>query len=576
VFNLAGLLESTIWRDGPSFEAADIMLLHVNGLGAYAGAYLLLDPVRADVLGPLAAGLAVFNGALGYLLRTRCREEALHFAALGLALLTAAVALQLEGPWVTNAWAAEGALAAWLGLRERREWLRTGGLALFAIAVVRLVALQLSDPPVGQLLLLNQRAASGLFLTALAYALTFAHHRYGDPARSRTQTGAGLVAAKLLLLGVAASEISDYWLLHAPPPFEPAAQLIGASFIAGALIMWLGVSRNQEWVRAAGAAVVALAAFWLFSIQLEAAPSRYVPVVNGRAAAGLLAVLILYGLVVAHRRAAATADMAASIAVLMTSASLLTLSLLTSEIDAFWAARGAPEVWSVAREGLQAIAWAGIGSFVVWLGLSNRRTWVRALGGALVAVGVLRLLRLQSAAAAPTYVVLTNARVLASLVTIALLYGLAHLYSETPDVAESVFAPAAVLWVAASVVTLTLLTSEITAYWHVQDIRHAAMSRTGHASDSHFAREMMLSITWAVYATLLVVAGLRRRYAPIRYFAMTIFVITIVKVFTIDLAELDRLYRVLSVIGLGVTLLLTSYLYQKISPDRGDPEPSGH
>ena len=48
---------------------------------------------------------------------------------------------------------------------------------------------------------------------------------------------------------------------------------------------------------------------------------------------------------------------------------------------------------------------------------------------------------------------------------------------------------------------------------------------------------------------------------------MTVFVITIVKVFAIDLAQLDRLYRVLSVIGLGVTLLLTSYLYQKLSAE---------
>ena len=70
-----------------------------------------------------------------------------------------------------------------------------------------------------------------------------------------------------------------------------------------------------------------------------------------------------------------------------------------------------------------------------------------------------------------------------------------------------------------------------------------------------------------IAATLLIVVGLRRKYAPIRYFAMTVFVITIAKVFAIDLAELDRLYRVLSVLGLGVTLLMTSYLYQKLNAE---------
>jgi uncharacterized membrane protein len=145
-------------------------------------------------------------------------------------------------------------------------------------------------------------------------------------------------------------------------------------------------------------------------------------------------------------------------------------------------------------------------------------------------------------------------------VMIALLYGLASLYRKAGDVAEHRYAPSIVLGLVANALTLILLTREITAYWYVHDVYYTSTT-------SHFAREMMLSITWAVYATVLILVGLRRNYAPIRYFAMTVFVITIVKVFAIDLAQLDRLYRVLSVIGLGVTLLLTSYLYQKLSAE---------
>jgi uncharacterized membrane protein len=52
---------------------------------------------------------------------------------------------------------------------------------------------------------------------------------------------------------------------------------------------------------------------------------------------------------------------------------------------------------------------------------------------------------------------------------------------------------------------------------------------------------------------------------------MAVFAVTIVKVFAIDLAELDRIYRVLSIIGLGLTLLLTSYLYQKLNADAEHP-----
>jgi uncharacterized membrane protein len=104
------------------------------------------------------------------------------------------------------------------------------------------------------------------------------------------------------------------------------------------------------------------------------------------------------------------------------------------------------------------------------------------------------------------------------------------------------------------------LTSEITAFWQLRELvgRSSALSRSG-----HLAREVMLSITWSVYATLSIVVGLRRQYAPIRYFAIAVFGITILKVFMVDLAALERIYRVLSIIGLGVLLLMSSYLYQR-------------
>ena len=82
-------------------------------------------------------------------------------------------------------------------------------------------------------------------------------------------------------------------------------------------------------------------------------------------------------------------------------------------------------------------------------------------------------------------------------------------------------------------------------------------------SERHLAREMTLSVAWAVYATLLVVAGFRKRYPPIRYFAIALFVLTVLKVFVVDLSDLERIYRVLSVIGLGVMLLMSSYMYQR-------------
>ena len=44
---------------------------------------------------------------------------------------------------------------------------------------------------------------------------------------------------------------------------------------------------------------------------------------------------------------------------------------------------------------------------------------------------------------------------------------------------------------------------------------------------------------------------------------MGVFALTIVKVFFRDLAELEQIYRVTSIIALGVLLLVTSYLYNR-------------
>jgi len=244
--------------------------------------------------------------------------------------------------------------------------------------------------------------------------------------------------------------------------------------------------------------------------------------------------------------------------------------LLTSEIDAYWSARGAAAAWSIAREGLQAIVWATIGSALVWSGVTRGRAWIRAIGAAVLGVGIVRLVLLDLAAAPAGYVVLANARLMASLIVIAALYGLSRLYYAQQVPLDATLRPHTMLLFAANALGLTLLTSEITAYWHVRDLTHAVANAS--AADSHFARELMLSITWAVYATALIVAGIRRHYAPIRYFAIALFAVTIVKVFGIDLAELDRIYRVISIIGLGIMLLATSYLYNRFRAQLAPPD----
>jgi uncharacterized membrane protein len=107
-----------------------------------------------------------------------------------------------------------------------------------------------------------------------------------------------------------------------------------------------------------------------------------------------------------------------------------------------------------------------------------------------------------------------------------------------------------------------LLTAQNQAYW---DIRGASYA------DATFARQLVLSLIWASYAGVLIAIGIRRGYRPIRYAAMVLFGLTVLKVFAVDLAGLEGIYRVLGLLAVGSILLLVSFLYQQRRRADGNP-----
>jgi uncharacterized membrane protein len=179
------------------------------------------------------------------------------------------------------------------------------------------------------------------------------------------------------------------------------------------------------------------------------------------------------------------------------------------------------------------------------------RRWLHVGGLAVFGVAVVQLLLLVAARPPHDYAILLNSRAAGGLVIVTLLYVLAVLHRN--GFGRAIGATPFIL--AANVVTLVLVTTEIDAYWYVRALVGEGADRLG--------RELMLSVSWALYATVLIVIGLRRKFAPVRYLAIAIFGVTILKVFFRDLAELEQFYRVSSIIALGVLLLLTSYLYNR-------------
>ena len=77
------------------------------------------------------------------------------------------------------------------------------------------------------------------------------------------------------------------------------------------------------------------------------------------------------------------------------------------------------------------------------------------------------------------------------------------------------------------------------------------------------ARDLTLSLAWALYALALLAIGMVRNAAALRWSSLCLIIVTLGKVFLYDLAHLHDLYRVASLVGLAFSLILISLAYQR-------------
>jgi uncharacterized membrane protein len=197
------------------------------------------------------------------------------------------------------------------------------------------------------------------------------------------------------------------------------------------------------------------------------------------------------------------------------------------------------------------MGWAIEGAILIWSGLRIRIGALRAAGFVLLAVALARLAFFPIPA--PQF--LFNARFAAFAVCVACLLA-ACWFARTSAVelgeSESlVFLGAAVI---ANIYAVAALSLEV---WDL----FGRMPSLG--IDRSLAQELALSLLWLVYALGLLVAGVWKKSAVLRWQALILLGVVIGKVFLFDLSFLERFYRIVSFILLGLALLLISFYYQR-------------
>lgn len=87
---------------------------------------------------------------------------------------------------------------------------------------------------------------------------------------------------------------------------------------------------------------------------------------------------------------------------------------------------------------------------------------------------------------------------------------------------------------------------------------------TGLALGVHQQGQVLLSVFWAACGFAALWLGLRRDRRPLRLAGFALLALAVAKVFLFDLTALASIYRVLSLVALGLLLLTAGFVYQRL------------
>jgi uncharacterized membrane protein len=215
--------------------------------------------------------------------------------------------------------------------------------------------------------------------------------------------------------------------------------------------------------------------------------------------------------------------------------------------------------------------WITIGWFVeagvlLWVADRINSDFLNAFALGALVLGVGRLLLIDDFS---TTQLIFNMRLATYAVAVVVL-GVVAWYAErrTDEAARAV---GAIAIVAINVLSLIALSREVADYFSRQmSAIHQVYTRPVYAPAYggewrrvEIQRDFTFSALWMAYGAMLMVVGFWRRSAFVRWQALLLIAATIAKVFVYDVSQLDKGFRIVSFMVLGVLLLAISFVYQR-------------
>ncbi|HEX5706354.1 MAG TPA: DUF2339 domain-containing protein [Pyrinomonadaceae bacterium] len=579
----------------------DVLLLIVNATFYFGLCYKWLEEAGYTfALGSFALLVSAFFVLLYYAAWARHRADLLlAYSYLGAAATFAAiaVAVQLDLHWVTIGWAVEGLMLTWVGLRARASAPRHAAVLVFAAALAHWFGWDMSGlaQTAGETFvpLLNRRALSCAALVAALAASARLYARATEETVEAEEASAlgtfFVLAGVLVAFTLLTLDTNDYFgaqLARLAPEetlrrnwLENVRQmsLTGLWATYGAGVLALGVARRMVLLRFASALLLAATALKVLAIDAFYYDAPYhLPVFNQTflAFAWVVAALAFAAWLYARARDVGERERALARPALLLAANLLALTALSLEAVGLFRRGGAPVGGWTPRENNIALALS-----VVWTlyavgahayGLRRRVLALRYGALALLTVTAVKLLLWDAGYYdAPWHTLVFNQTFAAFALFVAALWFVVHSYARAGEVDEEERRAVPVLTTAAHAMAVIALSAEAGGYFAKRFGAQGVAPEE--LRDLRLARGLALSVVWAVYGGALLLYGYLRRAKLQRLLGLALLGLVTLKVFFYDLSSLDRIYRIISFIVLGVVLLAVSYLYQQ--KRRGADEP---
>ena len=224
------------------------------------------------------------------------------------------------------------------------------------------------------------------------------------------------------------------------------------------------------------------------------------------------------------------------------------------------------------------IAWATEAVLILWAGAAWKSEPLRALALGLFVLALFRLVLLDTPYDnRPPFTPVFNKYFLSSLFVIACLFVAALICHKlsTPKQISRHALPLALL--IAGIITLWFL---MTIETHTYFAARAALDESADINrHQRWLGQMTLSIVWSVYAAVLATIGFVRRAPAIRWAALSLFALTVVKVMMVDISVLEQFYRIVAFLVLGLLSLGVAWGYNRAFHSRkssAEPKLSSH